>query len=313
MSLRQSIRRGVSAAVHTDAPILSAAAVSEFLSYVQKLVAEGDGDTALALWCSVVEIVHLPPPPGNILEIPGFPPMLRIGCADTECRRCAEQRGGFRFPWIGCWTRRGTLVRPEATPAEAWSEHSRQEDTLDLLLVETYASGWRLSDLVPPQWRRIMELLGPGDVPGSATTEDALGCWRAWQQGHVCWMDPNVSLPSRSAAVQNPRSRAQRTLAMWMDHLLEDDGTMLAAPCLVCGTPSRRVCSGCFLPQCQWCHAAGDQGDCCDEARLDERYFYEVPAMQQGQSRLDLLRRLVRGYATTQAARQQPMDTGLHP
>ena len=102
------------------------------------------------------------------------------------------------FHGLDAGPRRGTLVRPEATPAEAWSEHSRQEDTLDLLLVETYASGWRLSDLVPPQWRRIMELLGPGDVPGSATTEDALGCWRAWQQGHVCWMDPNVSLPSRS-------------------------------------------------------------------------------------------------------------------
>ena len=307
MSLRQSVRRGVTQAVHTDVPLLSAAAITEFMGQVQQLEASGQRDAALELWCSAVEVVHMPPPPGNILQVPGFPPMLQVGCSEANCRRCAEQRGGFKFPWIGSWTRRGTLVRSNATPEEAWQEHSRQGDTLDLLMVEANASGWRLSDLVPPQWRTIMDLLGPGDVPGSATREDALGSWRTWQQGHTCWMDPAISVPERDVALRCPRSRAQRTLALWFDRLLEDEDTMLAAPCVLCGIPSRRVCSGCFLPQCAWCRAAGEEQICCHDADIEERYFYEVPAMQRGQTRRDLLRLLVRGFSGNRTAAQPPV------
>lgn len=43
-----------------------------------------------------------PPPPGNVLEAPGFRPMLQIGCADPECRRCLEKRGGIQVPVAGC-------------------------------------------------------------------------------------------------------------------------------------------------------------------------------------------------------------------
>ena len=93
MSLRHAVRRGITVAVHSDVAILHAAAVTEFLGHIQRLVANDKREEAMELWQSVVEVVHFPPPPGNVLEAPGFPPMLQIGCAEPACRRCLEQRG----------------------------------------------------------------------------------------------------------------------------------------------------------------------------------------------------------------------------
>lgn len=308
MSLRNAARRGITVAVHSDVAILHAAAATEFQSHIQRLVDAGKREEALELWQSVVEVVHFPPPPGNVLQASGLPPMLQIGCADPTCRRCLEQRGGFRFPCLGVWTRRGTLVRTGASPADAWREHAQSEGTLDLLMVEANASAWRLGDLVPPQWRQVMAALGPGDIPGSASKADAIAVWRNWQMGHECWMDPTVALPTRNEAIGNAKFQAQRTLTYWFDAFVEATPYMLAPPCLRCGTPSRRVCAGCFKPQCYECFWTGDQRDCCDEVADEETSFFNVPAMRPGQTRRDLLRFLFRDMGTERAGRRPRMD-----
>ena len=168
MSLRHAVRCGITVAMHTDVAILHAAAVTEFLGHVQR--SNNQREEAMELWQSVVEVVHFPPPPGNVLEAPGFRPMLQIGCADPECRRCLKKRGGFRFPWLGVWTRPGTLVRTGL--------FERTHGVITAKAKGRWTCSWSrpmLRDIVPPQWRQVMAALGSRE-------------WRNWQVGHECWM-----------------------------------------------------------------------------------------------------------------------------
>ena len=43
-----------------------------------------------------------------------FPPCRVIPCADTDCQRCRERRGGFQFPFVGTLTRVEVAVRDAA-------------------------------------------------------------------------------------------------------------------------------------------------------------------------------------------------------
>ena len=68
---------------------------------------------------------------------------------DATCARCAEQRGGFQFPWLGDWTRRRVLVAHAITPFEAWEALAASDDKLDIMLVAAYGSGLTAEDIAP--------------------------------------------------------------------------------------------------------------------------------------------------------------------
>ena len=107
-------------ATHTAHAVLSAAAFADFQSEVVRLQAAGDGRGAVRLWTSAVEVVHKPWGRLPMVRPPGLPPLRWSPCMDATCQRCLEQKGGFKFPWLGPWTRRRVLVAHGITPAEAW-------------------------------------------------------------------------------------------------------------------------------------------------------------------------------------------------
>ena len=74
---------------------------------------------AFILWQSVVVFEHYPPAPRVVGGPPEFPPLRQQACSVSMCPRCMGFRGGFVFPWIGTWTRRGTVVVPGSSAAGA--------------------------------------------------------------------------------------------------------------------------------------------------------------------------------------------------
>ena len=90
-----------SSAVHTTDCILHPAARIDFEQHVRLLWEAGRKDEAETLWNSVVEVQHQPAPRAPILHGTDLPAMAAVPCTEPECERCANRRGGFRFPWIG--------------------------------------------------------------------------------------------------------------------------------------------------------------------------------------------------------------------
>ena len=118
---------GVHVVMFTDAEVLSSAAFIEFRRQVDALLARGDRAGALRLWGSVVLFEHMPPSTRLGDGPTGFP---------CVCPRCDQGRGGFVFPWVGIWKRRGTTVPPGFTPQQAWDRHARLDASMDLLLLQ---------------------------------------------------------------------------------------------------------------------------------------------------------------------------------
>lgn len=260
MSLRHAVRRGITVAMHTDVAILHAAAVTEFLGHVQR--SNNQREEAMELWQSVVEVVHFPHHQAMCWK-----PLASDQCyrSDVPIQNVADasRNGvGFRFPWLGVWTRCGTLVRTGL--------FERTHGVITAKAKGRWTCSWSrpmLRGIVPPQWRQVMAALGPGDVPGSASKADAISvfqCGAIGKWGTSVGWTPLSHCPPGVRPLVVPSTR-HRGLAYWFDGLVEGTPYMLAPPCLRCGTPSRRVCAGCFKPQCYECYWAGDQRDCCDE------------------------------------------------
>ena len=282
----------IAVAGHTDLQVLHAAAATEFLQHVRTLLAEGREPEARQWWASVVEFVHLPPPEEQVVEIRGLPPMQRVACSIRGCQRCLERRGGFRFPWIGPWSRRSIVVETGHTPDEAWRRYHERPERMDAILLSAYSPGMRARDFMPRAWDALVARVSP--LPGGASTLALFEAYRDWQMDHEYWMDPAVAFPFRTDALASPRLRAQRSLASWIT--LVEGGTefCLPAACFLCGGVTRRVCTACFIAYCAHC----DSGQtCCEEFRADQAWRYDVPAMRPGQHTGDLIRRLVGEFA----------------
>lgn len=137
-----AIRAGIDVAVHCKEPILHAAAFSSFEVHIHGLLEQGKMSEAIMLWDSVVEIQHLPIPEEPLLSpVRGLPPMRKSICCEAGCLRCEHRRGGYRFPWVGMWTRRCAVVRPGASAVEAWQAYGASTATMELLQLHMVAGG----------------------------------------------------------------------------------------------------------------------------------------------------------------------------
>ena len=247
MSVRRAVR-GVTTAVHTDAVILHSAAVVDFIGWVRTLVENGHMEDAAELWDSVAEVVHAPVPESPLREFASLPPMRRIPCCVEDCARCREHRGGFRFPWLGVWSRRSLVVQPGMSPADAWMALRERQELMDIMLVEVYASGFYLRDLMPVAWDGLVSRAV--EAPGCARVSTVFRMFRQWQLGHELWRDPATSMATRAEARRSDRGRAQRAMAEWLEFVVDYPDLHIPATCALCGSlpPSMRGVPGLFLP-----------------------------------------------------------------
>ena len=174
-----AIRAGIDVAVHCKEPLLHAAAFSSFEVYIHGLLEQGRMSDAITLWDSVVEIQHLPIPDEPLLSpIRGLPPMRKSVCCEVGCLRCEQRRGGYRFPWVGVWTRRFAVVWPGAPAVEAWQSFGASTDNMELLQLHMVASDRKAADFCPDPSHTAMQL-----------TSKCLGvCIHGWPGGPMAHM-----------------------------------------------------------------------------------------------------------------------------
>ena len=135
---------GVDEAVMSRYAVLTPAAWQDFAAYVQQLEAGGHHGRARTLASSVVGIRHaghgLPGGSAGVLRPSwSLPPIPWVPCREEGCLRCREGRGGFRFPWIGVWSRRHCVTMPGATAAQAWIAYHGSPSPMERLSLEWLA------------------------------------------------------------------------------------------------------------------------------------------------------------------------------
>ena len=120
-----------------------------------------------------------------------------------ECMppRCDQGRGGYVFPWVGIWNRRGTIVPPGFTPQQAWDRHARLDASMDLLLLQPYRTPYSADDFVPSYlWEFQQKVPGDFDLsPLQTFQSEVLYYMRHWILGspHGLWSNPfRAPLPS---------------------------------------------------------------------------------------------------------------------
>ena len=101
---------GRDVAMYTSSRVLSPGAWADFADRVRALVAEGQRARAQLLCDSVLQLNHVGQHPEARLSVEGFV-ITQFPCTELGCQRCIAGYGGFRFPWVGSWTRRGTLAQ----------------------------------------------------------------------------------------------------------------------------------------------------------------------------------------------------------
>jgi len=162
-----------------------------------------------------------------------------------DCARCREHRGGFRFPWLGVWLCCCLVVQPGMSPADAWMALGERQELMDIMLVEVYASGFYLRDLMPVAWDGLVSRAV--EAPGCARVSTVFRMFRQWQLGHELWRDPATSMATRAAARRSDRGRAQRAMAEWLQFVVDYPDLHIPATCVLCGSLTRGV-PGLFLP-----------------------------------------------------------------
>ena len=274
--------------VHTVDKVLHPGARHDFQQYVESLVKDGQREEAAELWSAVAEVQHLPVPGVPVLDCRELGSMAAIVCTEVDCIRCREHRGGYRFPWIGRWSRSAVLPREGADPPEAWREWSECETKLDLLQLAMHDSGRRIQDFLPPEWSEVLSRAS--SFPGCAPLGRVFEVWRTWQLGSPVWIDPfSVPAPSRSEALAGNWSRAHRAMLSWLD---ADPYLLLPRTCIQCGEASRNVCGDGMEAVCHTCldEARAARGpilgqiSCCMEMASGEGVRSTAPPLRPGQT-----------------------------
>ena len=246
---------GVHVAMFTAAEVLSSAAFIEFRRQVDALLARGDRAGAMRLWSSVVLFEHTPPSsrPGD--GPAGFPPMRISVCPKSARPRCDQGRGGYVFPWVGIWNRRGTIVPSGFTPQQAWDRHARLDANMDLLLLQPYRTPYSAENFVPSYLWEFQQKV-PGDfdlLPLQTFQSEVLYYMRHWILGspHGLWSNPfRAPLPDlehlpRHLEALHPKIRAHRALRGWLGSSINGESEIPPA-CCGCGDPTYRQCLGCI-------------------------------------------------------------------
>ena len=270
------------AVVHTADQLLHPAAKVDFDNHVRMLVESGQEAAAHGLWSDVVEVRHLPPPEDEPLQFPRLGPLTASVCTAPNCGRCDAYRGGFQFPWIGRWTRSGTLVHAGVNPQEAWAAWNASE-----------TSGITADQMVPDAWKAALQRCKKN--PGCASQMEVYTCWRDWQLGSPVWIDPFATpQPDWAEGRSNRRARAQRALRDWLEW---DPAYYLPCSCQRCGQGTRNICADCFMAICPECEAEaeqrGFQAVCCPEMAAGESRRYPVPPLRLGGSDVDVFRAIM--------------------
>ena len=252
---------GVHVAMFTAAEVLSSAAFIEFRRQVDALLARGDRAGALRLWSSVVLFEHMPPSSRAGDGPVGFPPMRISVCPKSACPRCDQGRGGYVFPWVGIWNRRGTIVPPGFTPQQAWDRHARLDAAMDLLLLQPYRTPCSAEIFVPicgSSSRRFPGILTscpckPFNLKFSTTCGAG-----SWDHHTGLWSNPfRAPLPDiehlpRHLDALHPKIRAHRALRGWLGSSINGESEFPPA-CCGCGDPTYRQCLGCIKGVCSAC------------------------------------------------------------
>ena len=288
------IRAGIDVAVHCKEPLLHAAAFSSFEVYIHGLLEQGRMSDAITLWDSVVEIQHLPIPDEPLLSpIRGLPPMRKSVCCEVGCLRCEQRRGGYRFLWVGVWTRRFAVVWPGAPAVEAWQSFGANSDNMELLQLHMVASDRKAADFCPDPWHTAMQLTSK--CLGCASMADLVAQWRIWQLGSEVWIDTDVEAQVELLDRMAPaRRHARRALAGWLAFARVRPEDCLPKACRGCGTPSRCICASCHESFCRTCLDSPWRPACCEEDEGGDALHFEVPALQPGQRDAHLFQQLVR-------------------
>jgi hypothetical protein len=259
--LPQDFRIGLEVAGFTEARTLGPAAFHDFRAQVRTLMASGKITQAARLHQSVFEIVHLPIPAPNLLDIECLPPLRRVVCTAVPCERCDEGRQSMsEFPWLGTWSHRGVVSPPYLTLSQATEHYMasvRAHAYMDLLLLEPVLSPLTVRDILPismewlevfaqPYNRRDREF----DMP------ELFAAWRAWQQGRRAWRDPSLEpvQPPHICRI-NTSARAGRALWGWLGSLDSRDAEF-PPMCRSCGDPTRMRCYLCDASLCNHCIVA---------------------------------------------------------
>ncbi|CAE7194365.1 unnamed protein product [Symbiodinium sp. CCMP2592] len=242
-------------AVHTEAQVLHPAAMLDLRAQLRFLVSEGRNVDAARLWASALEIQHYPPPPPLLDGLPaGLPPIRTVPCVVMDCARCAQSRGGFQLPFVGTFTHAAAIVRPGSDPAQAWSAYHACRSYLSPGDITALHSGLWPTDLLPNHLYALFSRVAEQTHPRAASSAELWIVFRRWQAGRRVWIEPGVEVPSWEAAREDERSRAHRTIWLWLGAVAYGPG-LLPAACHSCGVPTVFRCRRCDAAAC---------GDCLD-------------------------------------------------
>ena len=266
---------------HTTYTLLSAGNRAEFQSFVWNLQKK-DALAAERLWNQVFEVVHKLWPEANPIDIPGLPPIRKVVCTSTECRRCNLHLGGYTFPFLGLWSKRATVVVPGVGPDAAWEAYHAGMGRMDRMLCEVYGSGMEVADACPVLWDRT--LARARDAFGSAALFRVRCHWWVWQKDSTWWIDPaRGRLPGRGEGQLDVRAKAHRALWSWMASTSRGATSALAGACEACGCPAGIYCEHCGRGHCEECLQDGH--GCCLESALDPSGLVLVPTTSMAQLR----------------------------
>ena len=239
---------GIDIAIHTNEALLSTGAWMDFASHVRKLSFMGKHDEARRLWDSVFEVVHLGIDPSTpVLQQLDMPPIRRVPCCCSNCERCSHGRGGFKFPFIGVWTRRAVFPRDGATVAATWDRyHATPDETMDLLALNMLASGSCVEDFAPPHMDRLVARMGRGE--DGVSLDYVFAQWRFWCLGTGLWREPAFFMPDE----QSTRCEAGRFLRLLLG-ANEAQLPWIPPICVACSWPRFSECPGCGTHWCDEC------------------------------------------------------------
>ena len=180
---------GTQYAMRTECQVLSPAAFMDFRYEVNRRLQSGVATQARVLWESVVEIRHAGSVPMAVVG--GFPelPELRWApCTTVDCRRCAERRGGFQFPWLGFWCRRGVVVAVGTNPAQAWEGYHASAERFSADVLPRLASALDRDQICPDHLWRLLARLEEGR--DGVTISDFVQLFQAHQAGERIFREP---------------------------------------------------------------------------------------------------------------------------
>lgn len=260
---------GINAGVYTERDLLHAANWMDFQVYVSGLLRQERLVEARQLWASVCHVIHLGSDPMDSIEgLDELPQVPRVPCVELQCQRCDSRRGGFKFPWLGLWTKHAALAQSSDTPASLWQRYHARSETMDLLAVQFHAAytPWQsqvgMEDIMPAHLRLLVDRLAEGR--DGVDLWQLFRLWRFWQAGKRRWQEPLAAfavsprLGGTLLQVGRAGTAIRSLLGAQAAHV-----DFIPELCAECWLPTRRRCPRCGEYLCDWCLGGETTCPCC--------------------------------------------------